>query len=160
MRNNFEIGLPKTSRKTDFVDLGICASVYLLCNDRQFEYCPSPLEFARFLNIEPDCSPLRYKEREKQRVCHVIYTISETIQPMSVRARWLSEFVELCGVGMEYYKRHCKDIESIHIAEGVYTDMIPKAKLANYEFKKKLDEALGNWYNLANSLRSYPQAHT
>lgn len=98
--------LKEFAKLRDIISLGVCVGIYQTCNGIQFNSMPAS-DFVNFL-----------------------YAVSCTIEPANFSKHWVAAFLNLCGISLEYYKKHHKDFLSIGASEK------------NKEYRERIDEAI------------------
>ena len=129
MKNNV---LLETAKWRDVVELGLCMELYDVCNDNQFDFC-TPLDFANFMNLRDMPITISIKNKEKRRVCYMIQAVANKINPKKEADKWVSLFLERCGIENTYYKSHCSYVKA------------KDASKENKEFKSAIDKAITTW---------------
>ena len=99
-------GSASASRPAYF-PMKLLSAVYEKCNGEQFE-AVSELDFYAGMNLQPCESRLKIKPREKARVCHLIFLMSETL-PKPDREKWKEEIIKVLGIDDTYYKSKYKE---------------------------------------------------
>lgn len=123
--------LQRTAQLRDIFDLGTCAALYDLCNDRQFEHMDGS-DFVNFLNLKPTRKPVVRRDKEKRRLCYLILAVSLTVKPQDLGREWSKAFLKQCGIDFAYYIRHRNDVAAKDATE------------MNAEFCKSVDDMLRN----------------
>lgn len=121
--------LKEVAKLKDIVSLGVCVSIFQTCNGKQFNSMPAS-DFFYFLNLKLPKEKVTTLTGEKQRICYMIYVVSQTIVPADFAKTWIEGILYLCGISYEYYDKHRKDVESINASKN------------NREFKKIIQEAI------------------
>lgn len=125
--------LLETSKWRDIVELGLCMEIYDVCNDNQFDFC-TPLDFANFMNLRELPEKISVKNKEKRRVCYMIQAVANKINPKKEADKWVSLFLEKCGIEEAYFKSHSSYVKA------------KDASKENKEFKNSIDNAINNWF--------------
>lgn len=97
-----------TLAQMDIIDLNSCFRIWKICEGRQF-VCVPPSVFACFLNLRSEPGSVKIREREKLRVCYLIYFISENIVAHTISQQWKAKILDLCEIEAPYYKSHYRD---------------------------------------------------
>ena len=121
--------LKEFAKLRDIIGLGVCVGIYQTCNGIQFKSMPAS-DFVNFLNLKLSKEFVKPLNQEKQRICYMIYAVSCTIEPANFSKHWVAAFLDLCGISLEYYKKHHKDFLSIGASEK------------NKEYRERIDEAI------------------
>ena len=121
--------LKEVAKLKDIVSLGVCVSIFQTCNGKQFKNMPAS-DFFCFLNLKLQKEKVSTLPGEKQRICYMIYIVSQTIVPADFAKTWIVGILDLCGISYEYYDKHRKDVVSINASKN------------NREFKKIIQEAM------------------
>lgn len=120
--------LKEVAKLKDIVSLGVCVSIFQTCNGKQFKNMPAS-DFFCFLNLKLPKEKVTTLPGEKQRICYMIYVVSQTIVPADFAKTWIEGILDLCGISYEYYDKHRKDVVSINTSKN------------NREFKEIIQEA-------------------
>ena len=102
-----------TLLQRDIITLPMCYRIWKVCNGKQFEHMPGS-DFANFLNLRPTQNPVKIKNREKLRVCYLIYFLSKKIPDNTMSQQWKEDILSICKISEPYYKSHYRDA----VAEG------------------------------------------
>lgn len=102
--------LKQTAGLFDLVDLTLCSCLYNVCKDRQFVELKGS-DFVDFLNLKDVSAPIIVRDREKLRVCYLIYTVSQHLIKPSLGKMWVELMLEVTNIDEEYYNSHYKDAE-------------------------------------------------
>lgn len=121
--------LKEVAKLKDIVSLGVCVSIFQTCNGKQFKNMPAS-DFFCFLNLKLAKEKVITLPGEKQRICYMIYVVSQTIIPADFAKTWIEGILDLCGISYEYYDKHRKDVVSINASKN------------NREFKEIIHEAM------------------
>lgn len=121
--------LKEFAKLKDIVSLGVCVSIFQTCNGKQFKSMPAS-DFFYFLNLKLAKEKVTTLSGEKQRICYMIYVVSQTIVPADFAKTWIEGILDLCSISYEYYDKHRKDVVSINASKN------------NQEFKKIIQEAI------------------
>lgn len=118
------------SERTDvFLSMSLLASVYELCNGRQFVEM-SPIDFFHALNLHQASKPLEVCKNEKIRVCYLISQLSEKLEKEK-RSEWLVAMLRITGIEPDYYRSKYRE------------PIIDLPSKKNKEFAEALKEILG-----------------
>lgn len=112
-----------------YLSMSLLASVYELCNGRQFEDM-SAIDFFHALNLHQTSKPLEVCKNEKVRVCYLIHQLSEKVD-RGMRSEWIGAMLRLTGIEQDYYRSKYREPISD-----------PPSK-KNKEFAEALKEILG-----------------
>ena len=104
--------LKEVAKLRDIVGLGVCIGIYKTCNGLQFKNMP-PSDFFNFLNLKLQKGLVCIMPREKQRICYMVYAVSQTIHPADFARHWVEGVLELCNISSEYYEKHHKDVQNV-----------------------------------------------
>ena len=104
--------LKEVAKLRDIVGLGVCVGIYQTCNGLQFKNMPLS-DFFNFLNLKLQKGSVCIMPREKQRICYMVYAVSQTIDPVNFARHWVEGVLELCNISSEYYDKHHKDVLSV-----------------------------------------------
>lgn len=88
--------LKEVAKLKDIVSLGVCVSIFQTCNGKQFKNMPAS-DFFCFLNLKLPKEKVTILPGEKQRICYMIYVVSQTIVPLISPRRGLREYW-ICAV--------------------------------------------------------------
>lgn len=103
--------LKEVAKERDIVSLGVCLGVYHVCNGVQIQRL-SASNFFCFMNLKLAKEKVRMLPGEKQRMCHIVYVVSQTIDSVNYAQLWVEGILDLCDISMEYYNKHRKDVVS------------------------------------------------
>ena len=90
--------LKEVAKLKDIVSLGVCVSIFQTCNGKQFKNMPAS-DFFCFLNLKLPKEKVITLPGEKQRICYMIYVVSQTIVPADFAKTWIEGILDLCGIG-------------------------------------------------------------
>ena len=110
--NNDVLLLQETAKLRDIVGLGVCVGIFQACNGFQFKNMPAS-DFINFLNLKLPKGLVCPLPREKQRICYMVYAVSQTIEPANFARHWIEGILALCDISLEYYDKHHKDVLSV-----------------------------------------------
>ena len=131
--NNGTLLLKEVAKLRDIVSLGVCVGIFQACNGHQFESMPAS-DFINFLNLKLPKGMASPLPRERQRICYMVYAVSQTIYPANFARPWVENILEQCGIPLEYYEKHRKDVRSV------------EASARNREFLKRITDAIERGY--------------
>ena len=80
--------LKEVAKLKDIVSLGVCVSIFQTCNGKQFKNMPAS-DFFCFLNLKLPKEKVTTLPGEKQRICYMIYVVSQTIVPADFAKTWI-----------------------------------------------------------------------
>ena len=109
--------LKEVAKLKDIVSLGVCVSIFQTCNGKQFKNMPAS-DFFCFLNLKLPKEKVTILPGEKQRICYMIYVVSQTIVPADFAKTWIEGILDLCSISYEYYDKHRKDVVSINASKN------------------------------------------
>ncbi len=127
--------LKEIAKLRDIISLGVCVSIYQVCDGVQFINMPAS-DFLNFLNLKLSKELVKPLPRENQRICYMVYAVSCTIKPANFSKHWIEGILELCDISQEYYEKHHKDFLSTGASEK------------NKEYRERIDEAIKRGCNL------------
>lgn len=125
--------LKETAKFRDIVELGVCSNIYRVCDGLQFKHMPAS-DFICFLNLKLPKEKVHPLPKERQRICYMIYAVSQTIEPAHYARMWVKNILDLCNISFENYDKHKK------------SPLSGEASTRSEEFRKLIDGAIRRAY--------------